>query len=262
MLFYTAMRYLKKTFKMGIVLFLIGITLACSTSHTTKALNRHVTIMPLGDSITYGVDGLHPVDGLHLANNGGYRLLLWNTLVREGADIDYVGSQKSGPNTFDTANEGHPGYRIDQIAANIFDWLNTYRPNFILLHIGTNDIAQNDDVADAPARLSNLIGQITTTVPNATLIVAQILPIANPILNAEVETYNAAIPSIVQSWTAQGKHVHYVDMYDAVPVSDLPDGIHPTNQGYGLMANVWNTALIPLLPSITASLSPSICTEV
>ena len=80
------------------------------------------------------------------------------------------------------------------------------------------------------------------------MIVAQIIPLTRSArLNAEVVAYNATIPRIVQAEVAQGKHVHSVDMYDAVPPSMLPDQIHPNDSGYDLMANVWLYALLPLL---------------
>ena len=124
----------------------------------------------------------------------------------------------------------------------------TYRPHIILLHIGTNDFVKNDDPPQAPARLSRLLNLITTTLPGATVIVAQILPLPRSAgLNAEVVAYNAAIPGIVQANVAQGKHVQYVDMYHAVPASLLPDQIHPNDAGYALMAKVWLQALLPLL---------------
>ena len=204
------------------------------TVHAAHAATTPVKIMPLGDSITYGTNS---------SNGGGYRLPLWNDLISQGANVDFVGSQLGGPANFDANNEGHPGWRIDQISANIVNWLTTYQPQIVLLHIGTNDIIQNHDVANAPTRLSQLINQITTTLPTATLFVAQIIPL-NSNLNSEVVTYNAAIPGIVQ---AAGSHVHMVDMYHAVSPTLLPDNIHPNDVGYGLMANVWHTALLPLL---------------
>ena len=216
--------------------FLITLCLLLFSSFygTARAATTPIKIMPLGDSLTYGTNS---------SNGGGYRLPLWNDLVSQGANVDFVGSQQSGPENFDADNEGHPGWRIDQISANIVNWLTTYQPHIILLHIGTNDIIQNDDVADAPTRLSNLISQITSTLPNATLFVAQIIPL-NSDQNSEVINYNNAIPAIVQ---AAGPNVHMVDMYDAVSANLLPDNIHPNDYGYGLMANVWHTALLPLL---------------
>ena len=205
-----------------------------------RAAANGVKVMPLGDSITYGTGS---------SNGGGYRLPLWNDLLAQGANIHFVGSQQNGPGTFDTANEGHPGWRIDQISANIVNWLQTYQPQIVLLHIGTNDIKQNYDVANAPTRLAGLIDQITTTDPNATVVVAQILPISGSI--TQTVTYNNSIPGIVQSRAAQGKHVQYVDMYDAVSVNLLPDGIHPGDPGYSLMATVWDDALINLLSPLS-----------
>jgi lysophospholipase L1-like esterase len=65
--------------------------------------------------------------------------------------------------------------------------------------------------------------------------------------NANILAYDAAIPAIVRADAAQGKHVQYVDMYDAVPLSDVGDGIHPDDAGYARMANVWYAALVKLL---------------
>jgi lysophospholipase L1-like esterase len=204
-----------------------------------KAKSTGIKIMPLGDSITYGEGS---------STLGGYRFQLWNDLRARGFPVDFVGSVKTGPASFDRENEGLPGWKINQIAAKVVNWLMIYRPNTILLHIGTNDFVKNDDPAQAPARLSHLLNLITTTLPEVMVIVAQILPLPRSArLNGEVVAYNAAIPGIVQADVAQGKHVHYVDIYDAVPPSMLPDQIHPNDAGYALMAKKWLYALLPLL---------------
>ena len=204
-----------------------------------RANSTVIKIMPLGDSITYGVGS---------STGGGYRFPLWNDLRLRGFPIDFVGSVQSGPASFDRENEGHPGWKINQIAAKVVSWLLTYRPSIILLHIGTNDFVKNDKPAQAPRRLSQLLNLITSTLPGAIVIVAQILPLMRrPGLNAEVIAYNATIPSIVQTEVAQRKHVQYVDMYHAVPASLLPDQIHPNDAGYVLMEKVWLYALLPLL---------------
>lgn len=204
-----------------------------------RANSTGIKIMPLGDSITYGQGS---------STGGGYRLPLWNDLRARGFPLDFVGSLQNGPASFDRDNEGHPGWRISQIAAEIVTWLMTYRPHIILLHLGTNDFLKNDDPAQAPTRLRQLLNLITTTLPGATVIVAQILPLPRSArLNAEVVAYNATIPRMVQADVAQEKHVQYVDMYHAVPPSMLPDQIHPNDAGYTLMAKVWLHALLPLL---------------
>ncbi|HEV2656360.1 MAG TPA: SGNH/GDSL hydrolase family protein [Ktedonobacteraceae bacterium] len=196
-------------------------------------------IMPLGDSITFGERS---------SSGGGYRLPLWEEIAAAHLHVTFVGSRNSGPAALpDTANEGHPGWRIDQISTHVVAWLEKYQPQIILLQIGTNDIIQNYHVSTAPQRLLSLLTLITATLPAATVFVAEVTPLGTPRLNAEIIAYNSSIPELVSSLRAEGKHVRYVDMYDAVPRSDILDHIHPDDQGYSLMAAVWYKALQPLL---------------
>ncbi|MFB9685033.1 cellulose binding domain-containing protein [Amycolatopsis plumensis] len=188
-----------------------------------------VPIMPLGDSITQG------------GSIGGYRLDLGTKLRADGHAIDFVGSLTDGPASMpDRNHEGHPGWTIAQIDANVAGWLNTYHPRTILLHIGTNDM-YGSDPAGAPRRLSALVDKITNLAPAADVFVATIIPIrfADP----AVRTFNAAIAPDVRAKAAAGKRVHLVDMYPSVAVADLPDGIHPNAAGYSKMATTWYNAL-------------------
>ncbi|SCF27692.1 ricin-type beta-trefoil lectin domain protein [Micromonospora mirobrigensis] len=195
--------------------------------------NGGVRVMPLGDSITEGTQV-----------PGGYRIGLWQRLANGRYTTDFVGSQYNGPGSLgDHDHEGHPGWRIDQIDANIVGWLNSYQPHTLLLHIGTNDILQNYNVSTAPNRLSTLIDRITSTAPAAEVFVAQLTPLANSGQEAAVRTFNAAVPGIVQAKANAGRHVHLVDMHSAVPTADLIDGIHPTATGYDRMAAAWYAAL-------------------
>jgi len=209
--------------------------------------NGGVKVMPLGDSITEGTQV-----------PGGYRIGLWQRLAAGGYRTDFVGSQYNGPgNLGDHDHEGHPGWRIDQIDANITGWLNSYQPHSVLLHIGTNDFLQNYNVSGAPGRLSTLIDHITAAVPSAEVFVATIIPIANSGQESAARTFNAAIPGIVQSKANAGKHVHLVDMHSALTTADLTDGVHPTATGYDKMAATWYTALRSVSGSIGApSTSP------
>jgi lysophospholipase L1-like esterase len=101
--------------------------------------NGGVRVMPLGDSITEGTQV-----------PGGYRIGLWQRLTAGSYQVDFVGSQFNGPATLgDHDHEGHPGWRIDQINANIVTWLRNTTPHTVLLHIGTNDVLQNFDIANA-----------------------------------------------------------------------------------------------------------------
>lgn len=205
----------------------------------TKTPKDTIKIMPLGDSITEGVNSYQ---------FGGYRVVLWQLAQAAGWHVQFVGSVQRGPASLpDKHNEGHSGWRIDQISAKIVPWLRKTHPQIILLHIGTNDLRQGDSISVALDRLSTLIDQITSTQSDAVLVVAQIAPQRDPAINAKVVQYDNAIPALVAQKVAHHKKVEYVDMYDAVPVNYISDHIHPNTAGYALMAHVWYRALTSII---------------
>ncbi|BBH68399.1 lipase [Actinoplanes sp. OR16] len=192
--------------------------------------NGGTRVMPLGDSITEGTQV-----------PGGYRIGLWQRAAAAGYRVDLVGSQFNGPAALgDHDHEGHPGWRIDQIDANIAGWLRTTTPRTVLLHIGTNDILQNYNVGGAPGRLSALLDRIKAAAGSADVFVATLIPLSNAGQEAAVRTFNAALPGIV---SGKGSRFHLVDMHAALTTADLIDGIHPTVGGYDKMAATWYAAL-------------------
>jgi lysophospholipase L1-like esterase len=206
--------------------------------------NGGVRVMPLGDSIT---------DGLTVP--GGYRIDLWQKLVAGGYTVDFVGSLANGPTSLgDHDHEGHSGWTIAQIDANIAGWLRTYTPRTILLHIGTNDM-YGGDPAGAPSRLSTLIDHITAQSPQTELFVSTIIPLS--CCDATVRAFDAQIPGIVTSKANAGKHVHLVEMYSALTTADLADGVHPNAGGYSKMATVWYNALRSVPGSLTPGSPPT-----
>ena len=189
-------------------------------------------IMPLGDSITFGEP--YP-------SYGGYRHALGALLANDGCRIDFVGSQQSGNRAIpDPDNEGHTGWTIAQIQKGIDanGWLETYRPDIILLHIGTNDIGHGNAVS-APGNLSRLLDDILKRLPQARVIVAQIIPFrGGP--SSDHQLYNAAIPRIMAS---KGPRVFMVDMQSILSRSDYADDLHPNASGYDKMARAWEPAI-------------------
>ncbi|MFB9361403.1 GDSL-type esterase/lipase family protein, partial [Actinoplanes nipponensis] len=214
----------------------VGLTLTGAVTQAGPAAaesNGGTRVMPLGDSITEGTQV-----------PGGYRIGLWQRLAGAGYRVDFVGTQFNGPAALgDHDHEGHPGWRIDQIDANITGWLGATGPRTVLLHIGTNDILQNYNVSSAPSRLSTLLDHITAAAPAADVFVATIIPLASAGQEAAARTFNAALPGIVQGKVNSGKRVHLVDMHAALTTADLIDGIHPTAGGYDKMAATWYAAL-------------------
>ena len=175
--------------------------------------------------------------------------------------ITFVGSQKTGPalvdgQPFPQGNEGHSGYSIDDsskssgISGALTDEaIAAYKPNIILLMIGTNDMHDAIDLPNAPTRLGNLVDEIGSDAPDALLVVATIIP-ANGTQNTLTQTYNAALPAVVQARAAKGKHVILVDMYAAMKswsTSIYKDSEHPNDAGYAIMAGVWYSAIAGML---------------
>lgn len=198
-----------------------------------------VRIMPLGASITWGTSS---TDG------NGYREALRRHLVDDaGVAVDLVGSQRSGT-AADNDNEGHPGHRIDAVAAGADAWLAAARPDVVLLNVGTNDMLQNYDLPGAPARLSALLDQILRAAPAATVVVSTLVPNPDATVESRVRAFNAQLPGIVQAKAAAGKKVRLADFYANLTLADIgPDRIHPTDGGYTKLADVWYSALQPVL---------------
>ena len=160
-----------------------------------------MTIMPLGDSITYGV-----------GSPGGYRTPLAQDLTAQGINFHFVGSVTLNDTAYldqlgDQGQEGHPGTTIGAIQSGISAWMQASgaTPNIILLMIGTNDIWQNNGPATAPARLASLLNELYQLDPSATVILSTLIPInynspnpQYPGITAATEqaaqTYNAALP--------------------------------------------------------------------
>lgn len=93
----------------------------------------------------------------------GYRKDLWTRLRGVGMNVNFGGScprptwdewKCNGEGTMgDNNHEGHSGFRIDQLSANVDRWMDAYQPQIILLMAGINDIAQNYELPNATASL-------------------------------------------------------------------------------------------------------------
>jgi lysophospholipase L1-like esterase len=222
-----------------------ALTALCAAAATALAVPAHahaaapaavrqpaLRLMPLGDSITWGVGS---------STGNGYRGPLFDSLGSEGYVPDFVGSGRGGPMT-DPDNEGHSGWRIDQIDGITDAVLATYKPNVVTLMIGTNDLNQDYQVPTAPDRLHALVDRITADDPGATVLLADLIVSTSPQVVQAEPAYNAAVRQLAQSEQATGRHVAFVDM-GALTAADLADSLHPDDTGYRKMAAAWNTGV-------------------
>lgn len=195
---------------------------------TDVAPGIELRIMPLGASITYGIDS---------SDGNGYRLPLAENLA--GTNLRFIGSVRSG-NMADNYNEGHPGATIRDVA-NFAKLSLGYRPNIILIHVGTNDFdsdSPKETTEDAPERLGGLIDDLVFVCPDATILVAQLVHASNPLYEQRIQVFNDQVPRIVAQRANKGHRVLVSDMR-SITKKYLADGIHPTDVGYKMMADIW-----------------------
>lgn len=260
-------RYTRKDMKpivwavLSIALSLVVSRQAIASPSATSApepFSPAIRVMELGDSITAGV-----VRGAPSAAHGGYRQPLASLLQAHDYHIAFVGSRTDYSTGMAAPNhEGWPGYVIRSYAsaptgqiygAVASKALRTYRPDVVLLMIGTNDLlrVEKHDAGYTQAGVAHnmdlLLRQIFTIEPNVRLLVAGVVnsPRLSP---ASVDRYDrVTLPALVAAYQRRGYRISLVGaMETAVPRdhAHFPDGIHPYGaNGYGLVADTWFAAI-------------------
>ena len=231
--------------------------------------NGKVRIMPLGDSIT---DGININNSPAPANRVGYRKDLYDGLTALSAGtygIDFVGSVSSGSALMsDTNHEGHDGWCDDNnpyctvssganIADSVSGFLSSNPPDIILLHIGTNEFSTDNTGVNTILNNINTWAQSNYAV---TVMVARIIPTTDGSLN--VEAFNNLVAGI-----ANDRPFVKVFMVDEQTALDDPNNadpnfadpnlmtaggvLHPNATGYTAMAIKWQADLVTdnVLPS-------------
>ncbi|KAL8884038.1 MAG: hypothetical protein Q9215_007828, partial [Flavoplaca cf. flavocitrina] len=179
-------------------------------------------ILPLGASIVAGVGS---------SDGNGFRAHLRNALA--DMKVEFVGTLRSG-SMADTYHEGHSGFTISQTEDTALTAV-PFRPNVILLHIGTNDLGEGRaDYNGSTQRLGNLLDFLLDKMPEATILVCQIIGSKDTATNSRIQTFNGMIPRLVEQ--RLGKHILAVNM-TSIKADLLVDGVYPNDPGYRLMAN-------------------------
>lgn len=228
------------------LLWLSGCTeLSQTVTATFIALQAKVKIMPLGDSITQGNRA-----------NVSYRRPLWKLLKSQGYAVDFVGSlqiQQDGEvgeedRDFDLDHEGHWGWRVDEILPQVEEWTKTTKPDIVLVHLGTNDIAQQQDLKETIAELKQVIAKLRNANPRVKVLLAQVIPLQGS--EARYQDFNRLVQALALQTSTKQSPVVSVDQFSgflAEAGKDTYDGAHPNAIGEKKMAQRWFTALKPFL---------------
>ncbi|MBF0431107.1 MAG: hypothetical protein HQK83_07505 [Fibrobacteria bacterium] len=211
------------------------------TSLTVHA--EPLKILALGNSITQGNNG-----------HNTYRRPLYHKLINAGYNVDFVGSLNvpfsgSYPNPdFDLDHEGHWGWKIDEVLAKLPGWLNGYTPDVAIIHLGTNDAAQNQSVASSLNELSAVIDALRTDNPNIVIFLAKITPLnTNVESNFRISQLNSKIPTLKATKSTDQSPIIIVDQNTGFDpdyqTGDTYDKVHPNPQGEEKMAVKWFKAI-------------------
>ena len=206
--------------------------------------------MSLGDSLTVG----YAHDGLF--SPGGYRDSLYSGFLKAGLSFESVGS--SSENTSDALNalgqtrhEGHSGFLIAGnttragLLENLPIWLSNTHPDWIILMIGTNDVATNYDLGNAPKRLEALLNEISRLDPFGRVLLSTIPNTLDSGTNVKIAAYNAAMPALADV----RPFVHFFDNSGLlIYPEDYGDGLHLNSQGYQKLGNALAGELINSTP--------------
>jgi len=233
-------------------------------------IRADIAIMPLGDSITYGAHG-------HAA---GYRYPLLVDLTQAGIAFHYLGQCTDNcmplPYPSQWHHNGYPGATISDIVNNLAGnvkgpamvvptlggyWMTSGKPDgeavnpdLVLLMIGTNNLIHpmgqgGTDLATMESDFTTLINWFTKNRPTTMILIGTVVPITNgpATRNETVIAFNEWLKTSLPTF---GPKCSLIDLYkrflkpDGTPDAHLfSDGIHPTLEGYALMAQAWSDSI-------------------
>ena len=222
-----------------------------------EAPAQGVRILPLGDSIT---QGFFP--------GQSYRYRLWTKLLDTGVPVTFVGSRTDNYGgassyppyrgfTFPRNHEGHGGWRAQDLLdgctaadpcttknqGDLVQWLFGYRPDAVLLFVGTNDILQNNNLLYPAFSVWLIIDVLRYFNPEVTVLLAQITPL--PGRDSKVRTLNLYYSVVASLKHTSRSPVILVDHYTGFNLAtDTSDGIHPNAAGEEKLATRWRNALL------------------
>jgi lysophospholipase L1-like esterase len=223
---------------------------------SVSARGQLIRVLPLGDSITLGVNGAT-----------SYRLPLWRLLWQAGVPVDYVGSRTDFCSAaravvpgFDCNHEGHGGWRVQDLLddctssdpcgqspelrnqGNLIEWSRLYQADIALVHIGTNDVLQRTDPFTYLINLWILVDALRFNNPSMRIFLAQIPPLNGRISSVALQNFFVFVVAVLR--TTPESPIALVDMFNGFNIGQLTsDGIHPNQLGDQWMAERWFLAL-------------------
>ncbi|MCW5936718.1 MAG: hypothetical protein KIT11_05370 [Fimbriimonadaceae bacterium] len=191
--------------------------------------------MPVGDSLTAGA-----------GSPCGYRQALKTSLPFA---VDFVGpSVENSSGMDDPEHAGFGGWRILDLVYGrdgqdgVVAWLDRYRPDAVLLMVGTNDYWS--PLPEMESRYRLLLDAVTNGRRVTVFLGSVTRSNYGQARNDWAGAVDRTLRALSRDYAAFGNDVRYVDMYTAIDENtDLADLVHPNRRGYDKIAARWKAAL-------------------
>jgi lysophospholipase L1-like esterase len=248
-----------------LLFFLVFFPIVSFTAAGETENAQPIRILCLGDSITQS-------GGEHC----GYRYSLWKKMIDHQMEFDFIGSMDKRfreqseldcpaymGKVFDPDHEGHWAWRADEILGrphdlppesgkgHLSEWLKGYTPDIVLLHLGHNDAGHSEPPEQTAGELKQIIRLLQADNPDVSILLAKVIPSANPEWNARIRLLNAEIEGIAADTRTVSSAVMVIDFSTGFdPFTDTLDGTHPNEAGSEKMAAKWFDGIRKLLENL------------
>jgi lysophospholipase L1-like esterase len=203
--------------------------------------------MAFGDSLTEGKTTLLPRGAVVIPTRVPFPV--YNSPVSYVTQLYTKLAERYQDQEITIIAEGFGGLKAADDKDREREVLDQWRPDALLLLEGTNDLSVSPDTRGINSAAEALQRMVRDAKAKGVRVFLATLPPMNshapkpkPSLATEqaVPLLNDRIRGI-----AAAENVTLVDLYAVVPVTELgSDGLHPTETGYGLMADEWLKAII------------------
>lgn len=211
-----------------------------------------IQIMPLGNSITRGVDGPSTDDA-------GFRNDLHDLLTAEGVNFDFVGSKQDGAG-FDADHEGHDGFRADEILGSLGTYLGDQPDvDVIILHIGTNDVSSEQTPESTRDEIEDILDAINSFNPDIKIILSSLVPRTDDKDDATTALNKLLEDLFYKKRDDQGRNIFYAGVNElfkhnanwATAYFVDGDDVHPNDAGFAVMGEAYFNAVMVAINATT-----------
>ena len=232
-----------------------GELIRCAWFITPIEEGRPIRILPLGDSLTYGVDlDLSETTSPRVA----YRKTLSANLIDYFGAVAFVGNVDEYTTTVNDPyllrHSGYSGYVIEDvyhvqqhpgIQPLVDDMIAKYQPDIVIMMLGTNDLGLATMTGEIIPRWENLVLQIEQQLPeNGMVLCASLPPLAR---STKEPIFNEKMQARLRELALAGKKVGFADPNTPLSENEQAylnsDGVHFNTAGYRVIGTVFTDAI-------------------